>query len=195
MKYGMKQLTALFACAGILGLATWAQKVNTKGDESYDFAQHKSYKWRENRLVTQQNPDTNETMDRKIVRHVNELLKSKGFAEVQDNADFYLYYDGGGNMQMGAGGSNQAGSGPVTSADVSPGYGLGMGPTLAPSTWLKVNGTIEFHMVDAKSKKTVWETTYSKTFRDRDKALKDMDKEVNELVAKSFKDFPPKAKK
>lgn len=45
------------------------------------------------------------------------------------------------------------------------------------------------------SKKPVWETTYSKTFRDPDKAPRDMDKEVNELVAKSFKDFPPKSKK
>lgn len=134
-------------------------------------------------------------MDRKIVRNVNEFLKSKGFVEVQDNPDFYLYYDGGGNMQMGAGGSNQAGSGPSTTADISPDWGLGNGPTLAPSTWLKVNGLIEFHMVDAKTKKAVWDTTYSKTFKDRDKALKNIDKEVNELVTKSFKDFPPKGKK
>ena len=190
-----KRLAFLVACAAVLGLGARAQKVNTKFDENYDFSEHKSYKWRENRLTTQQNPDTNYMMDRKIVRNVNEFLKSKGFVEVQDNPDFYLYYDGGGNMQMGSGGAAQAGSGPSTTADISPDWGLGNGPALAPSTWLKVNGQIEFHMVDAKTKKVVWDTTYSKTFKDRDKALKDVDKEVNELVTKSFKEFPPKPKK
>jgi Domain of unknown function (DUF4136) len=195
MNSAAKRLAAVLACAGVLALGAWAQKVNTTFDEKYDFAEHKSYKWRENRLVTQQNPDTNEVMDRKIVRNVNELLKSKGFMEVQENPDFYVYYDGGGNLNMGAGGANQAGAGPETSADVTPGYGLGNGPALVPSTWLKVNGVIEFHLVDAKTKKPVWQTTYSKTFKDRDKALKNMDKEVSELVTKSFQEFPPKEKK
>ena len=194
MNATMKRWVAMVACAAALGLGTRAQKVSTNFDGKYDFAEHKSYKWRENRLTTQQNPDTNEIMDRKIVRNVNELLKAKGFVEAQENPDFYLYYNGGGNLDMAAGGANQAGAGPETSADVTPGYGMGNGPALAPSTWLKVNGTIVFHMVDAKSKQAVWTTTYSKNIKDRDKMLKEMDKEVNELVAKSFKDFPPKAK-
>ncbi len=191
----VKRSVLFFVCVALLGLEARAQKINTTFDESYDFAAHKSYKWRENRLVTQQNPDTNYMMDRKIVRITNELLRSKGFSEVQENPDFYLYYDGGGDMQIAAGGAAQAGSGPATTADIAPNYGMGNGPTLAPSTWLKVNGLIEFHMVDAKSKKVIWDTTYRKTFKDRDKALKEMDKEVNELVSKSFKEFPPKGKK
>jgi hypothetical protein len=175
-------------------LTALAQKTDTKFDEQYNFSQHKRYKWRENRLVTRQNPDTNEVMDLKIVKAVNQMLGSKGFVEVQDKPDFYVYYNGGGDAQIGAGGANLAGSGPTTSADLSPSYGLGNGPTLAPSTWLKLKGQIEFHIVDAGSQKPVWETTYSKTFRDPDKALRNMDKEVNELVSKSFKDFPPKSK-
>ncbi|HUI52000.1 MAG TPA: DUF4136 domain-containing protein [Terriglobales bacterium] len=195
MKPAARRIAGILLCAAVLGLGARAQKVNTKFDESYDFSEHRNYKWRENRLVTQQNPDTNYVMDRKIVRNVNELLKAKGFTEVQEHPDFYLYYDGGGDMQMASGGASQAGSGPSTTADISPDWGLGNGPTMAPSTWLKVNGLIEFHMVDAKTKKVVWDTTYSKTFRDRDKALKEMDKEVKELVTKSFKEFPPKEKK
>lgn len=171
-----------------------AQKTDTKFDENYDFPAHKRYKWRENRLMTRQNPDTNEVMDRKIVKAVNQLLSSKGFIEVQDHPDFFVYYDGGGDLQIGVAGATQAGSGPTTSADIAPNYGLGNGPTLAPPNWLKVNGQIEFHLVDATSQKPVWETTYHKTFRDPDKALKNMDKEVNELVSKSFKNFPPVAK-
>jgi len=66
---------------------------------------------------------------------------------------------------------------------------------LAPASWLKVNGQIVFYMVDVASTKSVWQTTYSKTFRDPNKAIRNLDKEVNELVSKSFKDFPPKMKK
>ena len=53
---------------------------------------------------------------------------------------------------------------------------------------------LRFGSVSALTKKPVWETTYKKTFRDPDKALREMDKEIAELVSKSFKNFPPKTK-
>lgn len=195
MKRIFGQLSLIFACTLFVAHFTCAQKISRNVDDNYDFSGHKRYAWRGNRLVTRQNPDTNEVMDIKIVKSVNRLLASKGFVEAKDKPDFYIFYDGGGDMQLGAGGANQAGSAPTTSADVAPTYGLGNGPTLAPSTWMKVNGQIQFHIVDAATQKPVWETLYSKTFHDPDKALGNMDKEVNELVTKSFKDFPPKAKK
>jgi Domain of unknown function (DUF4136) len=182
-------------CASLFALSAAAQKVNTTFDDQYNFSQHKHYKWRDNRLFTRQNPDTNQVMDIKIVKAVNQLLASKGFVEVQDNPDFFIHYDGGGNANIAAAGAAQAGSGPKTSADIAPDYGMGNGPTLAPGTWLKVNGHFVFHLVDATSHQPIWETTYSKTFHDPNKALDNMHKEVNELVTKSFKDFPPKSKK
>ena len=185
----------ILAGASILSVSLSAQKVDSKSDNTYNFSKHKRYQWQQNRLFTRQNPDTNAVMDIKIVKAVNHDLAAKGFVEVSEKPDFYLYYSGGGNTQMGAGGATQAGSGPVTTADIGPDYGIGDGPTLAPTTWMKVSGQIVFHLVDAASNKPVWVTTYSKTFRDPDKALKNLDKEVNELVTKSFKDFPPKAKK
>jgi len=185
----------VLACGLLIALPMVAQKISTKSEGNYDFSQHKRYKWRENRLMTRQNPDTNQVMDLKIVKAVNQNLAAKGFVEVQDKPDFFIYYDGGGDAQVGAGGATQAGAGPTTSADIAPSYGLGNGPTLAPTTWLKVNGQIEFYLVDAASQKPVWVTLYSKTFRDPNKALQNMDKEVNELVSKSFKEFPPNPKK
>jgi Domain of unknown function (DUF4136) len=182
-------------CALFVAQTAFAQKVSTKLDAKYSFAEHKRYEWRGNRLVTRQNPDTNEVMDIKIVKAVNQLLAARGFVEVKEKPDFYIFYDGGGNVQLGSGGASQAGSGPTTSADIGPDYGLGNGPSLSATTWMKVNGQIEFHIVDAAAQKPLWETIYSKNFRDPDKALKNMDKEINELVAKSFKDFPPGAKK
>ncbi len=187
--------SAFLFLISMIGPIVPAQKISTKFESDYSFTEHKRYAWRENRLMTRQHPDTNEVMDIKIVKAVNQLLAARGFAEVKDKPDFYLYYDGGGNSLVRAGGKDQANSTSLNPVDRTPTYGMGNGPALAPSTWLKVNGEIVFHMTDVESGKTVWETTYSKTFHDPDKALRNMDKEVSELVAKSFKDFPPTTKK
>lgn len=188
-----RALTAL-ACTFVMVAASYGQKISTKTDESFNFLEHKKYMWRGNRLMTRQNPDTNEVLDRKIVKAVNRELAAKGFVEVQEKPDFYVFYDGSGNSQLAPGGASQADPGPSTTADQGPGFGLGNGPAIAPTTWMKVNGQIVFHIVPPGASKPVWETTYSKNFRDPDKALKGMDKEVNELVKKSFQDFPPKPK-
>jgi Domain of unknown function (DUF4136) len=170
-----------------------AQSSSTAFDKNFDFSEHKRYAWAQNRLVTRQHPDTNEVMDLKIVKEVNQTLIAKGFAEVKEKPDFYVYYDGGGDTEFREGEKAQANSTPL-SPNGTPTYGLGNGPALAPSTWLKVNGQIVFHITD-RTRKIVWETTYKKTFHDPQKALRDMDKVVRDLVSKSFKDFPPKSQK
>ena len=178
----------------LLAQSAFAQKISTTFDKHFDFSVHKRYAWRQNRLMTRQHPDTNEDMALKIVKVVNQTLIARGFAEVKDKPDFYIYYDGGGDMQISAGGQAQANSTPLSPTDRAPTYGLGNGPALAPATWLKVNGQIVFYIVD-ESRKILWETTYNKTFRDPNKAIRNLDNEVSELVSKSFKDFPPNAKK
>jgi hypothetical protein len=138
-------------CAVFVAQSASAQKVSTKLDDKYNFSEHKRYEWRENRLSTRQHPDTNQVMDLKI----NRLLAAKGFVEAKDKPDFCIFYDGGGNVQVGAGGASQAGSGPITAATIAPDYGLGNGPTLSRSPWMKVNRQIEFHVVDAAAHKPV----------------------------------------
>jgi hypothetical protein len=171
-----------------------AQSSSTAFDKNFDFSEHKRYAWGQNHLVTRQHPDTNEVMDLKIVKEVNQILIARGFAEVKEKPDFYIYYDGGGDTDFREGEKAQANSMPLSPDERTPTYGLGNGPALAPSTWLKVNGKIVFYVTDA-TRKTVWETTYKKTFHDPQKALRDMDKVVRDLVSKSFKDFPPKSQK
>ena len=171
-----------------------AQNSSTAFDKNFDFSEHKRYAWGQNHLLTRQHPDTNEVMDLKIVKEVNQTLIAKGFTEVKEKPDFYIYYDGGGDTELREGEKAQANSTPLSPSDATPTYGLGNGPALAPSTWLKVNGKIVFYITDG-TRKTVWETTYKKTFHDPQKALRDMDKVVRDLVAKSFKDFPPKSQK
>lgn len=188
-------LFSLLILAMVVGPAGLAQKASALFDEGYNFSAHKRYAWLENHLLTQQHPDTNEVMDLKIIKEVNRTLAAKGFVEVKDRPDFYIRYDGGAQSDLGLGGHSQANSGPVAPSDPAPTYGLGNGPSLAPATWLKVNGEIVFHVTDVDSGKPVWTATYNKTWRDPRKALRNMDKEVDQLVEKSFKNFPPQPKK
>jgi len=121
----------------------------------FSFYEHKRYAWRENRLMTRQHPDTNELTDLKIVKTVNEALAAKNFEETKDHPDFYIHYDGGGNMDLLAGSPERANSTPLSPTERTPAYGLGNGPALAPATWLKVNGEIVLHITDAESKKVI----------------------------------------
>jgi hypothetical protein len=200
-KAQLRALTNFVPGLAILGLSilvepsTFAQKTSTSFDHQFSFSRHRCYAWRENRLVTQQHPDTNEMVNLKIVKEVNRILNARGFVEVKDKPDSYLYYDGGGDALAVIGGDARVNSTSISPNDRTLTYGLGNGPAMAPASWLKVNGQIVFHMMDATSRKTIWETVYSKTFRDPDKALRNFAKEVNELVSKSFKDFPPKSQK
>ena len=182
---------AILMCFVLACANASAQKVSTTSNPAFDFSQHRRYAWLENRLVTRQHPDTNEVMDLKIVEAVNRTFAAKGFTEDKKNPDFYISYDGGGESDLITAPAATANSTPVQPNDRTPTYGLGNGPAMAPGTWMKVNGRISFRVTDA-SKKQVWSTTYVKTFHDPDKALRNMDKEVNEMVTKSFKKFPPK---
>src|SRR5262245_66690192 len=71
-----------------------AQSSSTAFDKNFDFSEHKRYAWGQNHIVTRQHPDTNEVMNLKIVKEVNQILSAKGFAEVKENPDLYIYYDG-----------------------------------------------------------------------------------------------------
>src|SRR5215471_21269527 len=126
---------AFVVLAVVVGPAIFAQNAPTGIDNDFNFSAHKRYAWRQNRLMTRQHPDTNELMDLKIVKKVNEALTAKGFEEVKDKPDFYIQYDGGGDSSLVAGGQQQANSTSANSTDRTPTYGLGNGPALAPATW------------------------------------------------------------
>src|SRR5664279_6521830 len=98
MNHKLSHLLFVLVCGLCVSQLTYAQKVSTTLDDKYSFSDHKRYAWRENRLTTRQNPDTNEVMDLKIVKNVNQLLAARGFVEVKERPDFYVYYDGGGDV-------------------------------------------------------------------------------------------------
>jgi len=53
---------------------------------------------------------------------------------------------------------------------------------------------ITFHITDAKSTKVVWTAVATKKIRDPHKGMKDMPKQIDQIVFKTFKKFPSTGK-
>ena len=163
-----------------------AQKVTTTADSNFDFRTAKRYAWGQNHIITRQGKKNDALIDEKIVQDVNQTLAAKGFIEDPANPDFYISYDAGSSDLAVSVEGPQMSHPVVSTATIGPVYGI------PQNVWYSVDGLITFHMVDAKSKKPIWTAQATKKIRDPHKGMKDMPKQVEQIVSKAFKKFPPK---
>ena len=171
----------------LLATPSKAQKVTTTVNNPFDFAAAKHYAWKENHIITRQGKANDALIDKKIVEEVNRNLQAKGFSEDAANPDFYISYDAGSSDTAVAieGGITQHPT--VNTATPPPVYGI------PQNVWYSVDGIIAFHTVDAKTGKPIWTTVAKKKIHDPHKGMKDMPKQIEQIVSKSFKKFPPKS--
>jgi hypothetical protein len=163
-----------------------AQKVTTTSDKSFDFKSAKKYSWGKNHIITRQGRKNDVLIDQQIVQEVNRNLKAKGFIEDPTTHDFYVSYDAGsGDPDVDVEGA-YVNHPSVTTTTIPPVYGI------PQNVWYSVDGHITFHVVDAKSNKIVWTAVATKKIRDPHKAMKNMPKQIEQMVSKTFKKFPPK---
>jgi hypothetical protein len=190
---GHAQLTArllLIQLLAILFLASSgnAQKISTTVNNPFDFATGKRYAWKENHIITRQGKANDALIGKKIVEEVNGNLQAKGFSEDAANPDFYISYDAGSSDLAVSGVEGEiTGQPPISTAVVGPVYGI------PQNVWYSVDGVIAFHMIDAKTGKPIWTGVAKKKIRDPRKGMKDMPKQIEEIVSKTFKKFPPKS--
>ena len=176
-----------------------AQKITTDSAKGYNFAGLKRFAWKKNHLLTMRNPEDNKLLDEKIMRVVAQEMMSKGIVEDSANPDFYLFYHAGpGDEGLLAGAAAPAGLESIE----PPGLGANSpnvvaGPTVgfAPNVWYSVQGQFVFYALDSKSNVVIWQGTATKRWHDPQKARKNEDKEIKNIVSKSLKDFPPRMKK
>jgi hypothetical protein len=162
--------------------------VTTTSDNNFDFKNAKRYAWGENHIITRQGRANDALIDQKIVQEVNRNLTAKGFTEDSKNPDFYLSYDAGSSDLAVDMEGAQTGHPPVSTAAVGPVYGI------PQNVWYSVDGRITFHITDAKTNKPIWTAAATKKIRDPHKGMKDMPKQVEQIVSKAFKKFPPASK-
>jgi Domain of unknown function (DUF4136) len=179
--------------------ASSAQDVKTNHAKDYNFGTLKSFAWKKNNLSTMRNPEDNKDLDRKIMRAVTQELGAKGIVENSDHPDFFLFYHAGPGeegLQVGAAPPSGLDSiQPNTTPTAVWNVGAGSNVGFAPNVWTSVQGKFIFYALDAKSKVVVWESIATKKWYDPQKARKNEDKEIKQIVVKSFKDFPPRGKK
>jgi hypothetical protein len=163
-----------------------AQKVSTTSDNSFDFKSGKRYAWGKNHIITRQGRASDALIDQKIVQEVNRNLQAKGFTEDPAQPDFCVFYEAGSSDPAVAVEGTYQNHPPISTAAIGPVYGV------PQNIWYSVDGHIAFHMVDAKSNKAIWTAVETKKIRDPQKAMKDMPKQIEQMVSKAFKKFPPK---
>ena len=171
-------LVASFACG--------AQKVTITAGKNFDFGSAKHYAWGKNHIITRQGRANDALIDRKIIEEVNRSLQAKGYIEDSAQCDFHVSYNAGSsdlNVDVEGAYVNHP---PVSTTTIGPVYGI------QQNIWYSVDGQITFHMVDAKSNQTIWTAMVTKKIRDPHKGMKDMPKQIEQMVSKAFKKFPSK---
>lgn len=180
----VKLVAALLLVSGTVG----AQKVKTTYSGNFDFATHKRYAWGKNHIITRQGPQNDVLIDQKIVQDVNQVLAQKGFVQDPANPDFLVSYDAGaGDLSTDMEGVHIRPA-PRPNESIAPVNGI------PQNIWYSVDGHITFYLVAADSKQPIWTAAATKTIRDPHKGMKDMEKQVEQFVSKTFKSFPPTSK-
>jgi Domain of unknown function (DUF4136) len=183
----VRSLKVVLALLLVVG-TTAAQKVKTTYNGNFDFPAHKRYAWGKNHIITRQGPQNDALIDAKIVHDVNRTLAQKGFTEDPASPDFLITYDAGaGDFSADMEGVHTPPP-PRINESIVPVYGV------PQNIWYSVDGHITFHLVATDSKQTIWSAAATKTIRDPHKGMKDMEKQVEQFVSKTFKSFPPRSK-
>jgi hypothetical protein len=163
---------ALAACSVAI-----AQDVRTNHMPGTDFTKYHTYKWIS--IPGGQHP--NQITDQEIKQSIDSQLAAKGFTKTDsDKADLLVGYQVAVNQEKQwnaygtGGGVRWGGMGNATSSTIS-------------------NGTIVVDMYDPATKQLVWTGNATKTIDPKGSQEKN-EKQLNKMMAKLLKDFPPKQK-
>jgi hypothetical protein len=115
-------------------------------------------------------------------------LTKKGFVEEPAKPDFLIAFEAGGGALKTELEGYHSGPPPRVTEPQGPIYGI------PQNLWFSVNGEVEFRIVDANSNDSIWMALVTKKIQDPHKAMKDVDKQVSQIVSAAFKSFPPNPK-
>jgi len=194
--FAFKCGVAAFVMVGLATGKVSAQKVKFSADSSTDFTQYRRYGWSKNYLVTRQRPDNQRLIGATLTDSINHQLQAKGFILDEKSPDFLISYEAGG----------------LTKADVSVSPDLSRGATANPNAvneaiasvgpgvtsldaWISVFAGIRITVTDYASQKNVWIGQMSKKIKNPQKAMLNMEAEVDAAVVKIMQSFPPRPQK
>ena len=179
-----KQMTFLAAFL-FMAACAYGQDVHYNYDRSANFAAYKTYQWVE--IPGGAVPD--QLIDQAIKRAAEEQLALKGLTKVENNADLYIGYQFVLNLEKSislwdTGGAAPAGDGA---------HGAAADHVQGQTSTIPV-GILLMDLYDVGRKQLVWRGDAIKTIdlkKDPDKNYKNLQK----VMAKLFKNYPPKSSK
>ncbi|MFZ0522900.1 MAG: DUF4136 domain-containing protein [Candidatus Acidiferrales bacterium] len=183
-----RQLAVFLLCFGALltsGGAV-AQDVKSTFNRSVDFTKYKKYTWGSNYLLTQQPKDVQERINRAIVDAINRNLRGRGFLEDDENPDFRVAYEAGGEPKTDVGPQRN-----LYAPDVV-GYYWGDLTGISSDVWISSLAKVKITVTDAATTGNLWEATASDRIRDPNKFKSKLRENVDKFIQKTMKSFPPK---
>jgi hypothetical protein len=165
-------------------------KIKSDYDKSNDFARYKRYTIGKNFLLTHQTPGVQARIDTILVDSLHRHLQAKGFVLDPNHPDFVITYEAGSLSEADI--SAQA---PMIDGEpLDPIFGSS-GPEGVPSAvWTYALARLKLTVTDVDSGKPVWTARASEKIQYPLKALNDLKKKVDDLMARTLKSFPPASK-
>lgn len=167
----------------LLCITMVAQKVNVDFDKAATFTNFKTYTWK------QGTPAKSPLMDQRILDAIDKQMTLKGLTKVaaESSPDLVLIYHAAVEYET-----------QINTIDMGgwygwygPYYGGGGGTSTTTIDKIPV-GTLRLDMGDVKQKKLIWQGRANSDLSDKPEKV---EKTINKMSEKMFKEFPPKIKK
>lgn len=167
-----------------LASPTTAQKVTIDFDKSASLTHLKRYAWGKNHMVTALHPEDASRVEAVLNDSIDRQMQSKGYVLDEKNPDFRISYDAGAQIESGAG--------------VRPDFlrmdTYGQGWVAPMDVWATTLAQMRISVVGASSNTPVWRAIVSQKVSDRDRFMRDLNKNVDKITASALKKFPAAAK-
>jgi hypothetical protein len=162
------------------------QDVEISTNPDQDFSAFQRYRWKENMIAPAQLEEERKRTEGWVVDAVNRELNKKGYAEDSENPDFSIEV-----RAMSIYGDT------VTSANMdhrmpSGGFIYDSQRPLGPGVdiWLTLIAGARIIVTDLASGTVAWEATVTKKYKNPDKLINNLKKEIDKVFEKGLKKFP-----
>jgi hypothetical protein len=166
-------------------------KVKIDYDKSNDFARYKRYARGKNYLLTHQRPEVQAHIDKVLAESLNRYLQAKGFVLDENHPDFIIKYEAGSLPKADTSAPPDIYYGVPSD---SPAFGQEGLEGIPAAVWTYTLAKLKLTVTDVGSGKPVWTARASEKIQDPQKALNDLKKRVDDLMATTLKSFPPASK-
>jgi len=160
--------------------------VKTTVDPNQDFSKYRKYAWRKTSLANTMAPDEIQRTVQLIKNAGNRELAQKGYWEDPENPDFFVEVTSLGTQDAAIAGNVGALYKYDGYGAINPQYGAAPGTAL----WLSLTSQGSIVVTDRATDAVVWQAQTLKKYQKVDKAMKNLEQEINGVMKKALKSFP-----